>query len=149
MPDDAAAVGDDGEFLINGQPIQPLALGRFANKLLTEYLTANPTMASGTAKIRVPCSGVLIRNPTTGATTPATMAYVELIYEIKSELAPFALSRYQDADKNIADVASADVNLGNVTGKLVITYNSEGGQIVLATGSGGEQARKKKKESPT
>jgi hypothetical protein len=149
VPEDAAAVGDDGELLMNGQPIQPPALGHFANRLLTEYLTANPSMASGKAKIRVPCSGVLIRNPKTGATTPATMAHVELTYEIKSELSPFALSRYQDADKNIADVASADVNLGNVTGKLVITYNSEGGQIVLATGPAGEQARKKKKKSRT
>jgi hypothetical protein len=144
VPEDAAVVGDDGEFLMNGQPLHPQGLGRFANRLLAEYLTANPTAAGGTAKIRVPCSGVLIRNPKTSAATPATMAYVELTYEIESELAPFALSRYQDVDKNIADVASADLNLGNVTGKLVITYNSEGGQIVLATGPAGEQARKKK-----
>ena len=85
-------------------------------------------------KVKIPGSGLQLRNVISDEIVPVKFAVVKIRYSIKQELIPFQLVKYQDKDGegNITDVAYADLKFGDEETRMMIVFKEgEGGKVVI------------------
>lgn len=124
-----------------GAPLDPSILGANAYRIMHQLLPLDraPTESSE-LRIRVDADGLSLRNRDTGAITSVSWAGLRVEYAVRIEVVPFRLAEYREPDleKVITDVATADFQLGDRSGRLSIVYSqTEGGKIVFASDKGG------------
>lgn len=123
----------------DGTPLDMSILAANAQRILNELLPLDPDPTEKSElNVRVGAGGTILRNAETGATSPVRWVALKLTYSVVHEFIPFRLTQYRnnDQDKQIADVAVAELRVGDKTGNLMIVYKKdEGGQIVFVPNS--------------
>ncbi len=113
-----------------GTPLDSTILATEGKRMLNEFLSPNPEPTEKSElMVSVDGSGLILRNAKTGATTPVKRASVKLTYSVVPELIPFSLMQYcdKDDDQHIADVASAQLKIGDQTANVLIVHKGDEG----------------------
>lgn len=123
----------------DGMPLGTEILTAQAQRLLNERLPepVDPT-EQAELRVRIPGGGAVLRNTETAETTPVKWALVKLTYSVTQEFTPFRLAQYRDdeEDQLIADVAVAELRLGDTTGSLMVVHReNDGGQVFFVPSS--------------
>jgi hypothetical protein len=95
------------------------------------------------ARITFTAPGVSVRDDATGSVHPVQTAIADVEYEVTEHLTPFQLMTYTDHDSGslITDAAVADLDLDDMSGRLVIVYKEdEGGRVVFMPNRGDSMA---------
>lgn len=119
----------------DGTHIDSAVLTANAQRILDQHVSfEDEPVNNREIGVRVRTEGIVLRNSESGETTSVRFAGVRVTYSITHELIPFRLSQYRDndADLNITDVATADLQIGDKTGSIMVIYKEdEGGKVVF------------------
>ena len=118
----------------DGAPIDPQALAASAyrefGKIPQEDMPAGP----GMRRILFNDPRLQIRDDETGEIRDVRQAVAEVEFEVEETMIPFDLSSYSSGHDGelITDVAAAEIDFGEIKGKIMIVYNqTKGGQVVF------------------
>jgi len=138
FPEAEGLVDKDNMELLDekGDALNLRVLTANARRFLEEQLPMqSPPIEQNELVVRAKGNGLILRNPTTGATTPVKSVVARLTYSIEHRLAPHRLVQYVERadDKHVTDAAISEFVLGDTAMRMVIVYKEgDGGQVYLA-----------------
>lgn len=119
----------------NGELLDPKILAANVSRLINKFVSYDAAPSEKeTLKTKVLTDGFRLRNRETQEETGTDWAIVTINYAIDVELIPFRFAKYseKDEEKNISDVAIAELKIGDKKGELMIVYDEdEGGKVLL------------------
>ena len=76
---------------------------------------------------------LILKDNNTGATTKVKYAIVKIQYSVSEEIIPLRLFQYIDKDSNeiITDAAVGELNIGELSGNIMIVYKEDKGAKVI------------------
>lgn len=127
-PTDFALVDSDG----NEVKLEVLN-ANLANRF-SEFVPPPHEPGSKQVAISVDGSGLFVRDNTSMLQYPLKQLIAKISFTVTSTLRPFEFVKYSDKNSgiNISDVAIAQLQMGKMSGKLMIVYKEdEGGKVVF------------------
>lgn len=124
----------------NGNIVSPDAMLAAVRQALLGLPHDGEKLGLARRKILFNSPGIFFRDEITGIVHPVVKVLAEVDYETTEQFIPFEMVKYTDSDTGslITDAAVADVNLGSLSGKLMIVYKQdEGGHVVFVPNAKG------------
>ena len=116
-----------------GNEVKPETLNKKLAQALDKLLPLPDKLGSNQTVISFNVKDFFVQDKLTGKNFPLKQLIAKVNYIVTSEIRPFEFHKYSDKDAgiNIADVAVADLDLGTMSGKLMLVYNQDDGGKVL------------------
>lgn len=126
--------------LPSGDPIETKKLSAAAFTEFQKTPEEGLPLGKGEQKIILKTPGFSIRDDSNGVSHPIDHIVANVQYELVEEFLPFTLVTYKESQMGteITNAAIAQLDVGNLRGKLMIVYKEdEGGQVVFVPENGG------------